>query len=76
MRLFKCSICGSEIPFSDVVYIKGNFVVCRRCFPSFYVKNCMFLKRRLVGESLQACGLCQFRKECDSYIASIKASAT
>ncbi|WP_291767151.1 hypothetical protein [Caldivirga sp. UBA161] len=75
MKLFRCSLCGAEVPFSEVVYIKGNVVICRRCFPTYYVKNCAFLRRRLIGENPQACSFCQFRKNCDSYIASLKGSS-
>ena len=70
-KLFKCSICGSEVPFSDVMYIRGSFVVCRKCFPRFYVSRCPFLQRRLNGENVNACRFCQFKKECDQYVESI-----
>jgi len=41
----------------------------------YYVKNCTFLRRRLVGENPPACSFCQYRKACDSYIESLKESA-
>ena len=70
---FKCSICGNEVDFKDVIYVKGNVIVCRKCYPNFYVRQlCPLVKRRLQGEKPIACMYCSFEKQCLEYIQSLR----
>lgn len=69
-RVPHCQLCNREVNFSSVAYIRGSVMVCRSCFPGFYVRQlCGVAKRRLRGENPLACSFCRFRDECDSYIS-------
>ncbi|GGP20197.1 hypothetical protein GCM10007981_07300 [Thermocladium modestius] len=71
----KCSICGSEIGVSGIAYLRGGMVICSKCFPSYYVRNCPLATRRLRGESPISCKYCSYKPQCDSHIGSLVANS-
>jgi recombinational DNA repair protein (RecF pathway) len=68
----RCAVCGRDVNFKNVSYIKEDVFVCRECFPQYYVKNlCRVLARRLRGESPLACNFCAYRKLCDEHVTRV-----
>lgn len=65
----RCQVCGREVNFASVAYVKGSVFVCRECFPGFYVRICKMTQRRLRGESPIACSFCSFKRVCDAYVS-------
>ncbi|MEM1597268.1 MAG: hypothetical protein QXP31_11885 [Pyrobaculum sp.] len=68
----RCAVCGNEVNFKNVAYIREEVFVCRDCFPQFYVKNlCKAVERRLRGESPLACTFCSYKKTCDLHVQRV-----
>ncbi|MGC8607249.1 MAG: hypothetical protein ACP5GZ_09715 [Vulcanisaeta sp.] len=67
---FTCSICGRHVTFWEVAYIGNSLIICKRCYPDYYVKHCPLVRRRLAGELPQSCNYCLYRSKCDEYIKS------
>ncbi|MFB6470830.1 MAG: hypothetical protein TU36_006325 [Vulcanisaeta sp. AZ3] len=70
---FTCSICGRKISFWDVAYIGNSLIICRNCYPEYYVKRCPLVRRRLNGELPLSCNHCLYRSKCDAYIKDASA---
>ncbi|OYT26150.1 MAG: hypothetical protein B6V02_02295 [Thermoprotei archaeon ex4572_64] len=70
--MFKCSICGKPIEFRDVKYIYENVIVCRECYPQYYVRKlCPLVRKRMLNKNPTSCIYCNFKKECDEYLLSV-----
>lgn len=71
--MFKCSICGREITFQELAFIKQKLIICKECFPKYYVKHlCPLIKKRISGKNPISCMYCSYVKECDEYINELK----
>lgn len=71
--MVRCNSCGREVSLRDVSYIRGDLVVCRNCFPNYYVRNiCPIVNRRLRGEHHVACTFCKYKSTCDGVIEELK----
>jgi len=65
-----CSICGKEVNFKNIAYIYEDILVCKDCFPMYYVKNlCKVVEKRLRGENPLACHFCAFKRQCNEVIS-------
>jgi len=69
----RCSSCGREIPIHSISYVKGDVIVCRSCFPDYYVRNvCPIVNRRLRGEQHIACTFCRYKGLCDEVVKELR----
>ncbi|NPA22829.1 MAG: hypothetical protein GXO23_00830 [Crenarchaeota archaeon] len=72
---FRCSICGRDIEFAEVAYLKGDTIICVKCLPKYYVRHiCTIVNRRLRGEDHPSCRYCRFIDECNRYIEELRKS--
>ncbi|MEZ0319914.1 MAG: hypothetical protein ABWK05_08000 [Pyrobaculum sp.] len=68
----RCAVCGNEVNFKNVAYIREEMFVCKDCFPQFYVKSlCKVVERRLRGENPLACVFCAYKKTCDLHVQKV-----
>jgi len=70
--LLNCSVCGSSVDPSSIEYIRGFEIVCRSCYPLYYVKRCPVLRLRITGITHPSCNYCRFRWKCDEYIKDVR----
>jgi hypothetical protein len=67
-----CSICGSSLGIDHVEYIRSTEVVCRSCYPMYYVKHCPVLRSRIINLNHPSCNYCRFKPNCDTYLRELR----